>query len=135
MIEYSLDITKHFCIWASLTKQVVIASKLYIDEFEKSGKLLAKWPLDVTQMKKKALVGEVKSKDRPQKNLIIETRIETSSLEVEDKEEEVAMSITNTISKIYKPGLYNEVVNDPIHGRCWRETIKKELQNLESHQI
>ncbi len=48
--------------------------------------------------------------------------------------EEVAMSMTESSSKIHKPTLYDEAVNNPIHGRCWREAIENELQNLENHQ-
>ncbi len=44
------------------------------------------------------------------------------------------MSMTEANSKIHKPGSYNKAVNDSIHGRCWRETIKEELQNLKNHQ-
>lgn len=47
---------------------------------------------------------------------------------------EVAMSITEITSKINKPGSYNRVVNDPVHGRCQRKTIKKEFQNLKRYQ-
>ncbi len=42
LIGYSQDTTKHFCVWASQTKQVVIGSELYIDESEQETKLLAK---------------------------------------------------------------------------------------------
>lgn len=45
-------------------------------------------------MKKKVQVGEPKSKSRLQTNPIIETQIETPSLEVGNKKEDVAMSIT-----------------------------------------
>lgn len=47
---------------------------------------------------------------------------------------EQAMSITESSSKIHEPESYEEAVNDPIHGRRWREAIEKELQNLENHQ-
>lgn len=60
----------------------------------------------------------------------METLIESKIVD----NEEVAMSITKTTSKIYEPRLYDKAVNDPIYGRRWRETIEKELQNLESHQ-
>lgn len=56
---------------------------------------------------------------------------------VEDQREEieeVAISITESSSKIYEPTSYDEAVNDPIHGRRWREAIKEELQNLEDYQ-
>lgn len=44
------------------------------------------------------------------------------------------MSMTKSISKIHEPTSYDEAVNDPIHGRRWREAIEDELQNLENHQ-
>lgn len=83
--------------------------------------------------KKKAPVGKPKPRGRPQKNPIevcIEILIEPDIV----GEEEVAMSITKTTSKIYEPGLYDKAINNPVHGRRWREAIKKKLQNLESHQ-
>lgn len=30
--------------------------------------------------------------------------------------------------------MYDEAVNDAIHGRRWREAIEEEMQNLENHQ-
>lgn len=66
-------------------------------------------------MKKKALVGEPKPKGRPQKNPI-EIYIKISVDPVIIEGEEVALSITKTTSKIYKPGLYNKVINDPIYS-------------------
>ena len=92
----------------------MIGSELYIDKSEKGIKLLAKWLLDVTQTKKKAPAREPKPRDRSQMNLIeiyIETPIE---LEIVSKEE-VVMSITETISKIYKLESYNKAINDPIY--------------------
>ncbi len=47
---------------------------------------------------------------------------------------EVAMSMTKVNSKIHEPASYDEAVNDPIHGRRWREAIEEELQNLRNHQ-
>ncbi len=118
MIGYNPKTTKHFCVWAPQTKQVIIASEPYIDESEKSAKLLAKWPLDVTQTKRKALAGDLKPRGRPQKNLIIKTRIKIPSPEVGDEEEEVAMSITKITSEIYEPRSYNKVVNNSVHDHC-----------------
>ncbi len=46
---------------------------------------------------------------------------------------EVAMSMTETNSKIHKPASYIEAINNHIHGRRWRKAIKIELQNLENH--
>lgn len=34
LIEYNLDTTKHFRIWAPQTRQIIIVSKPYIDELE-----------------------------------------------------------------------------------------------------
>lgn len=49
--------------------------------------------------------------------------------------EKVVMSITKFSSKIYKPLLYDKIVNNLIHGRRQGEAIEKELQNLEDYQI
>ncbi len=49
--------------------------------------------------------------------------------------EKIAMSIIKSNSKIYKLLSYNEIVNNPIYDHKWRESIKKELQNLKNHQI
>lgn len=43
--------------------------------------------------------------------------------------------MTEANSKIHKMRTYNEAVNNLIYGRYWRKAIKKELQNLENHQI
>lgn len=48
---------------------------------------------------------------------------------------EVAMSLTETSSKIYKLQLYNKVANNLIHRRRYYEAIENKLQNLENHQI
>ena len=133
MVGYNPDTRKHFRIWTPQTKQIVIASEPYIDESERGAKLLAKWPLDITQTIRKAPAREPKPRGRPRKNPI-EARIETPIEPEIVGEEEVAMSITETASKIYEPASYDEVVNDPVHGRCWREAIEEELQNLESQQ-
>ncbi len=93
----------------------MILSELYINKSEKSTKLLARWLLNITQAKKKALAKEPKPRDRLQKNPIktpIEAPIESEIVD----EEKVAMSITKTTSKIYKLGSYDEVVNDLVHG-------------------
>lgn len=47
----------------------------------------------------------------------------------------MVMSITKSSSKIYKPKLYKEATNDLIYRQQWRKAIKKELQNLENHQM
>lgn len=46
---------------------------------------------------------------------------------------ETAISITESTSKIHEPKAYNKAINNLIYGKQWREAIKKELQNLESH--
>ncbi len=43
-----------------------------------------------------------------------------------------AMSATEIRSKVYEPKIYNKAINDPIHGRQWKETIEDEIQNLEN---
>ena len=53
---------------------------------------------------------------------------------VNQNNNEVAMSMTEASSKIHEPKSYDEAINDPIHGRQWREAIEEELQNLENHQ-
>lgn len=57
---------------------------------------------------------------------------EPTTIETGDPEQ--AMSMTESSSKIHEPQSYDEAVNDPIHGRRWREAIEDELQNLENHQ-
>ena len=95
--------------------------------------MLAKWPLDVIQVKTKIPAGEPKPRSRPRKNPIKARRKTGVKPDIIDKKE-VPISITKTISKIYKPRSYNDIINNPVHGCCWRETIEKELQSLESHQ-
>ena len=66
LIRYSLDRLKNLYIREPQTKQVVIASKSYIDKSEQITKLLTKWPLEkIPLMKKKGLAGEL----RPKKGL------------------------------------------------------------------
>lgn len=142
LIRYSPNISKHFPIWALQTKQVVIASKLYIDKSEKGVKLLVKWPLNETpSQKRKALAGDPRPRRWPQKIVLTHIPIllkndkPTVVEQVLGKQLETAMSITEYSSKICKLLLYNQAINDLIHGRLWKETIEKELQNLENHQI
>lgn len=133
LIEYSPDTIKYFRAWAPQTRQVVIASEPYIDEPEQGAKLLSKWPLETaTRSKKKAPAGEPRPKGRPQKQ--IATEITTPVEDQREEVEEVAMSMTESSSKIHEPTSYDEAVNDPIHGRSWREAIEDELQNLENYQ-
>lgn len=44
------------------------------------------------------------------------------------------ISITELKSKIYKPKLYKEVINNIIYGQEWQKAIEEELQNLENYQ-
>lgn len=48
--------------------------------------------------------------------------------------EKLAMSITETCSKIYKPKSYDKAMNNPIYGCRWHKTIENKLQNLENYQ-
>lgn len=50
LIRYSPYISKHFHIWASHTKQIVIVSKPSIDKSEQGIKLLIKWLLNETPL-------------------------------------------------------------------------------------
>ena len=140
-IGYSPNISKHFYIWAPQTKQIIIASKPYIDESEKRAKLLMKWPLDKTSsLKKKAPAGEPRPRGRPQKIISTEATILSKNNmpimaeQTSNKEPEIAMSITKCSSKIRKPTIYDKAINDLIYGRRWREAIEEELQNLKNHQ-
>ena len=54
--------------------------------------------------------------------------------ESQSKGYEMVMSITESSSKIHEPKLYEEAVNDLIHGRQWQKAIEEELQNLENHR-
>ena len=141
LIGYSPDTSKHFRIWAPQTKQVIIASEPYIDESEKGAKLLTKWPLDETSsLKRKAPAGEPRPRGRPRKIIPTEATILSRNdmpmmaEQASNEEPEIAMSITECSSKIREPTTYDEAINDPIHGRRWREAIEEELQNLENHQ-
>lgn len=141
-IRYSPNTIKHFRVLAPQTEQVVIASKLYIDESKKDTKLLAKWPLDVT-MKRKVSAGELSPRGRLQKYLL-STEILSGAMignseviigiEGKTSTPEVTMSITEANSKIHEPGSFDEAVNDHVHGRYWEEAIKERLQNLEKYQ-
>lgn len=53
---------------------------------------------------------------------------------IEDLEShETVMLITESSSKIHKSKEYKKAINDPIHGKRWREVIEDELQNLENY--
>lgn len=43
--------------------------------------------------------------------------------------------MTKTTSKIHKPTIYEEVINNAIYRRIWREAIENELQNLKNYHI
>lgn len=53
--------------------------------------------------------------------------------ESQSKGHKIVMLIIESSSKIHKPKLYKEAVNDPVHRQQWREAIEEELQNLENH--
>ncbi len=134
LIGYSQDTTKHFRVWAPQTKQVVIASEFYIDESEQRAKLLAKWPLDATASKRKAPVGEPRPRGRLRKHPVPAKIPSGSTIEssndirtIDKTSNEVAILMTEANSKIHEPASYDEAVNDPIHGRRWREAIEEEL--------
>lgn len=115
-------------------------SELYINKSEKSAKLLTKWPIDKTPLtKKKALVGEPRAREKPQKVLPIETTIINKHIIFKknlDKEQlEIAMSIIKCNNKIHKPLLYDKAINDPVYRQYWRKAIENELQNLKNHQM
>lgn len=102
---------------------------------------MEKWPIDTStspRLKKKAPAGEPRPQSRPQKNPMIEPTAVSivPPIKIEDVKEQqkVAMSITETSSKIHKPKIYDEAVNNPIHGRRWQKAIEDKLQNLENHQ-
>lgn len=98
-------------------------------------------------LKRKAPAGELQPRRRSQKNLTeafidsCEERLReipnktTIGADNNIEEKEVAMLFTKINNKIYEPKSYDKTINDPIHGRHWRETIEKKLQNLKSHQI
>lgn len=140
LIGYNANIAKHFHIWVPQTNQVVIASELYIDKSKQDAKLLVKFLLNTIKMisaKRRALARELRSRRSLQKNLIIKEVIPPAEEDIEEvgnkKQVEVAISLTETSSKIYELQLYDKVINNPIHRRHWRKTIKDELQNLENH--
>ena len=154
LIGYSPDTTKHFRVWAPQTRQVIMASEPYIDESERGAKLLDKWPLGASTIptKRKAPAGEPRPRGRPRKNPAEQPAQINQPMAHQDKEKdqqpeqpneepeinqnnnEVAMSMTETSSKIYEPKSYDKAINDPIHGRQWREAIEEELPTLENHQ-
>lgn len=131
LIGYSPDASKHFRVWAPQTRQVIIASDPYIDESEQGARLLAKWPLETSPtLKRKAPTGEPRPRGRPRKKQALigpPTEITTAEQDEVDEEvvtgkeqeHEVAMSITESSSKIHEPKTYNEAVNDLAHGRQW----------------
>ena len=48
--------------------------------------------------------------------------------------QELTKSVTETSSKVREPKIYDEAINNPVYRNRWRETIDKELWNLDSHQ-
>ena len=134
LIGYSPDTSKHFCIWASQTKQVIIVSEPFIDESDQRAKLLSQWPMDSPLMKRKAPAREPRPRGRPRKNLAeqpaqINQRMADPDPEEDQQPEQpnekpinqnknkVAMSMIKASSKIHEPKSYDKAINDPIHGR------------------
>lgn len=139
-VGYSPDTTKHYRVYAPQTRQLVVADAPSIDESEPGAKLLINFPLENTLPKRKAPTGEPKPRGRPRKIILITTNTslnETPQLPVTESGlnigPEVAMLASETSSKVYEPISYEEAVNDPIHGRRWREAIDDELDNLATH--
>lgn len=123
---------------------MIIASESYINKSVQKTKLLIKYLLSTITpaLKRKAPVREPRPKGRPRKNLAIEPtttalQITIDEFDLQIKPEankEIAMSITETCSKIYEPKSYNKTMNNPIYCQRWRETIENKLQNLENYQ-
>lgn len=95
-------------------------------------------------------MGEPKPRGRPQKNSTepcsdgreeplrktpnkLSREIPNKRADKNIEEQEVAISLTETNSKIHEPKSYNKAIDDLIYGRRWKEVIEEELQNLESH--
>lgn len=107
--------------------------------------MLIKYPLSTITpaLKRKTPAGESKPKKRPRKNLAIEPTTTASQITIDELDlkiepeanEEIAILITKTCNKIYKLKLYNEAVNNLIHGQRWGKVIENKLQNLENHQM
>lgn len=129
-----------------------MVSNPYVDESEQGAKLLVEHPLDLTHStptvtKKRGPTGEPRPRGRPRKIQAIEdppaTQTEDAvAVEAEPEQShhddneiapEQAMSATEISSKVYEPKTYNEAINDPIHGRRWKEAIEDEIKNLENH--
>lgn len=93
-------------------------------------------------LEKKAPVGGPRPKGKPRKNLAIEPTTMAPQIIIDELDpqikpkanEKLAMSITETCSKIYKPKSYDKAMNNPIHNCRWHKTIKNKLQNLENYQ-
>lgn len=73
--------------------------------------------------------------------VLLESKINKSNRDANTKNQkfeawnlEVIISMIKGNSKIYVSRLFDEAVNDPIHGRHWNKTIEKEVQNLKNHQ-
>ena len=154
LIGYSPDTPKYFRVWVPQTKQVIIVSEPYIDKSEQGAKLLEKWPIEASS-KQKAPTGEQRPRGRPRKYLTLEqlaAQVEMTTAALletipwtdnnggngDNNNESLgghktAMSITESTSKICERKAYDKAINDLIHWRQWREAIKDELQNLESH--
>lgn len=85
---------------------------------------MTKWPLDeIFSLKRKALAGKLRLRGRPQKIIPTEATILSRNdmpmivEQASNKESKIAMSIIECSSKIRKPTIYTEAINDPIYGR------------------
>lgn len=95
-----------------------------------------------TTKKRKAPAGDPKPRERPRKIVALESAIDESIPEPASNNnteqtttttQELAMSITEASSKIYKPTSCEEAISDPIYGRQWKNAVNDELHILESH--
>lgn len=48
--------------------------------------------------------------------------------------QKLAKSVTEISSKIRQPKIYDEVINNSVHGKRWPEAIEEEFWNLDLHQ-
>lgn len=104
---------------------MLIVRDSYINKFAQKAKLLAKWSLNSSISKQKATnkpksCGKQKKKlniflqqdilfDLPQQNLDILINQITS--------QQTILLMTDIMNKIYKPLIYEEVINNTIHGK------------------
>lgn len=157
LIGYSPDTSTRFCVWATQTKQVIIVSEPFIYESEQGAKILSQWPVKSKLLKRKVPPRKLRPRERPKKvctetiettapaNPIVAALIAITLATTENslaepappaapllQEQVILISESNSIIK--EPKIYEETVNNPIHGHRWREAIEDKSQNLENHQ-